>query len=428
MRSTTLLAVVVLSAVTASALDIAAMAGKAAGHLNTTHAYLKEHAGHAAGHAEAHVKGIAGEHMSNIADTIAGGHAALADHGHPALRPPPSSRTTQRYCATAKAAFASPAAFKACQIAVFAGGSFLKLRDAFAALDGVARVGIGYTGGFVADPTYEQVCAGKTGHSEAVMVFYDGNATTFQRLLPTLWETYRAETRGANAAFKNVYGAQFKLAVYVQNMKHAADVGESRKAFEANKTEAGEAVATMPRHDVVFGSDRRFFFENRSDADLTGVRDAAQAQTRTDIAEQDAAGVGNAHAARAGVHKRALALIEGMLRKPAAEPTAAPEEHLEDDDAAKKSKKKKVAHDEAEQAAGAEKEKGHDKSKDSVIMTADHEAGEQAGKAAAVKTLPAAGAAKKDAAEDGRAKADEALHKERHPAAHKSDLPGKKEE
>lgn len=72
--------------------------------------------------------------------------------------------------------------------AIFAGGCFWCMHAAFEQLDGVSKVVSGYTGGHVANPTYEQVSTGTTGHVEAIEVTYDPDQVTFTKLLEWFWD------------------------------------------------------------------------------------------------------------------------------------------------------------------------------------------------------------------------------------------------
>ncbi len=86
----------------------------------------------------------------------------------------------------AAAPAAEPPGTKA--VAIFAGGCFWCMEGPFDALDGVLSTTSGYTGGELAEPTYEQVSAGGTGHAEAVQVVYDPSKLTYQQLLERFWQ------------------------------------------------------------------------------------------------------------------------------------------------------------------------------------------------------------------------------------------------
>ncbi|HVR14124.1 MAG TPA: peptide-methionine (S)-S-oxide reductase MsrA, partial [Gaiellaceae bacterium] len=71
--------------------------------------------------------------------------------------------------------------------ATFAGGCFWCMEPPFDALDGVVSTTSGYTGGHTANPTYEQVSAGGTGHAESVEIVYDPSRVTYAKLLDVFW-------------------------------------------------------------------------------------------------------------------------------------------------------------------------------------------------------------------------------------------------
>ena len=72
--------------------------------------------------------------------------------------------------------------------AIFAGGCFWCMVEPFDTVDGVEKVVSGYSGGHVANPTYEEVCSGKTGHTEAVEITYDPSKISYEELLNYYWQ------------------------------------------------------------------------------------------------------------------------------------------------------------------------------------------------------------------------------------------------
>ena len=73
------------------------------------------------------------------------------------------------------------------ETAIFAGGCFWCMVEPFETLPGISKVRSGYTGGFVDNPTYEQVKAHKTGHTEAVKVWFDTDIVTYKNLADLYW-------------------------------------------------------------------------------------------------------------------------------------------------------------------------------------------------------------------------------------------------
>ncbi|OPZ85900.1 MAG: Peptide methionine sulfoxide reductase MsrA [bacterium ADurb.Bin429] len=87
--------------------------------------------------------------------------------------------------------------------AIFGAGCFWGVEEAFRTLPGVVKTRAGYTGGTTEHPTYEQVCAGVTGHTEAVEVTYDPAHVTYDELLRVFWKAHDP-TRHKKAQYKSV--------------------------------------------------------------------------------------------------------------------------------------------------------------------------------------------------------------------------------
>jgi peptide-methionine (S)-S-oxide reductase len=107
------------------------------------------------------------------------------------------------------------------QVAVFAGGCFWCTEAVFSVLRGVMSVSPGYAGGTVADPTYEQVCTGRTGHAEAVRVTFDPAVIGYDDLLTVFFATHDPTTLNQQG---NDIGTQYRSAVF------AADEEQAKRA------------------------------------------------------------------------------------------------------------------------------------------------------------------------------------------------------
>jgi peptide-methionine (S)-S-oxide reductase len=116
--------------------------------------------------------------------------------------------------------------------AYFAGGCFWCMEEAFEKVEGVLSATSGYMGGKVANPTYEEVSAGRTGHAESVEVVYDPSKVSYQKLLDAFWHNVDPVT--PNAQFCD-HGSQYRSAIFFQSddEKHASDA--SKQAIEQSK-------------------------------------------------------------------------------------------------------------------------------------------------------------------------------------------------
>ncbi|MBM4138026.1 MAG: peptide-methionine (S)-S-oxide reductase MsrA [Nitrospira sp.] len=116
--------------------------------------------------------------------------------------------------------------------AYFAGGCFWCMEEAFEQVEGVVIVVSGYMGGTVANPRYEQVSGGSTGHAESVEVSYDPAKVSYQKLLDAFWRNVDPIT--PNAQFCD-HGNQYRSAVFYATDEEQRLSEESRAAIERSK-------------------------------------------------------------------------------------------------------------------------------------------------------------------------------------------------
>lgn len=126
--------------------------------------------------------------------------------------------------------------------AVFAGGCFWCVEEAFDALPGVVATTSGYTGGTVDKPTYQQVTAGGTGHFEAVKVDYDPGQVSYEQLLDTFWKNVDPFDSAGQFCDK---GESYLSAVFVGNDEERR-LAESGKEEIAAKFDMPVATAILP--------------------------------------------------------------------------------------------------------------------------------------------------------------------------------------
>lgn len=113
--------------------------------------------------------------------------------------------------------------------AVFAGGCFWCVEEAFDAAAGVISTTSGYTGGRVANPTYEQVSAGGTGHVEVVRVIFDPFTVSYSQLLEVFWRNVDPLTPNQQFCDR---GAQYRSAIFVQDAEQRRLAEASKRALE----------------------------------------------------------------------------------------------------------------------------------------------------------------------------------------------------
>jgi peptide-methionine (S)-S-oxide reductase len=114
--------------------------------------------------------------------------------------------------------------------AIFALGCFWGAEKLFWKIPGVWVTAVGYVAGQTPNPTYEEVCSGRSGHTEAVLVVYDPKQVTYQELLKTFWEGHDP-TQGMRQG--NDIGTQYRSGIYVYNAAQRAAAEASKKDYEA---------------------------------------------------------------------------------------------------------------------------------------------------------------------------------------------------
>ena len=112
--------------------------------------------------------------------------------------------------------------------AVFAMGCFWGVERVFWQIPGVWVTAVGYVNGITPNPTYEEVCTGRTGHTEAVLVVFDPRQVTYEQLLKAFWENHDP-TQGMRQC--NDIGTQYRSGVYGLNAAQLSAAEASREAY-----------------------------------------------------------------------------------------------------------------------------------------------------------------------------------------------------
>jgi peptide-methionine (S)-S-oxide reductase len=127
------------------------------------------------------------------------------------------------------------------EIAEFALGCFWGAERKFWQVKGVISTSVGYQGGFTPNPTYEEVCSGRTGHAEAVRVVFDPAVVSYRDLLRVFWEAHDP-TQGMRQG--NDVGTQYRSAIFWHSADQRAAAEESATAYQRRLADAGYGPIT----------------------------------------------------------------------------------------------------------------------------------------------------------------------------------------
>ena len=124
------------------------------------------------------------------------------------------------------------------QKATFAAGCFWGVEHSFREVEGVSDAVSGYTGGTAENPTYKQVCTGKTGHAEAVEVTFDPDVVSYEQLLALFWSIHNPTTRDRQGWD---IGSQYRSAIFFHSEEQRQAAEASR---DAAQTHLGKPIVT----------------------------------------------------------------------------------------------------------------------------------------------------------------------------------------
>ncbi len=126
-----------------------------------------------------------------------------------------------------------------CEQALFALGCFWGAERKFWQQEGVYTTAVGYAGGATKNATYQEVCSGRTGHTEVVLAAYDPASVPFELLLQLFWESHDP-TQGMRQG--NDVGTQYRSAIFVENTEQLEKAEQSRRIYQEQLTVAGYGV------------------------------------------------------------------------------------------------------------------------------------------------------------------------------------------
>lgn len=139
--------------------------------------------------------------------------------------------------------------------AIFGMGCFWGVERLFWRLPGVWMTAVGYAAGGTPNPTYQEVCTGRTGHNEVVLVTFDPDEISFEALLKAFWEGHDP-TQGMRQG--NDHGTQYRSGIYTFTPEQAAAAEASKAAYQASLTEAGLGPITteiLPAPEFFYAED-----------------------------------------------------------------------------------------------------------------------------------------------------------------------------
>ena len=150
----------------------------------------------------------------------------------------------------------------------FAAGCFWGVEEAFRQVKGVVSTAVGYTGGSFKDPTYKDVCSGKTGHAEAVEIEYDPSRVSYEELLSVFWENHDPTT--LNRQGPDI-GTQYRSAIFFHTPEQrSAAVASKEKLQKSGRYRSPIATEITPASQFYGAEDyHQQYFEKRGSAHRT---------------------------------------------------------------------------------------------------------------------------------------------------------------
>ncbi|QTJ42731.1 peptide-methionine (S)-S-oxide reductase MsrA [Dolosigranulum pigrum] len=154
--------------------------------------------------------------------------------------------------------------------AVFAGGCFWCMVKPFDSLDGIEQVLSGYTGGHVENPTYEEVCSGTTGHTEAVEITYDPSKMSYEELVNIYWQ--QTDPTDASGQFAD-RGDSYRPVIFYENAEEKAIAEQSKRELDASGRFTKPIVVSIEEKETFYpAEDYHQDFYKKNNAHYTRYR------------------------------------------------------------------------------------------------------------------------------------------------------------
>jgi peptide-methionine (S)-S-oxide reductase len=150
------------------------------------------------------------------------------------------------------------------KIAIFGGGCFWCTEAIFSQLKGVKKVISGFSGGTVPNPTYREVCTGKTGHAECIQITYNPEEISYPELLEVFWDTHDPTTlnrQGADA------GTQYRSVIFYTDEEQKKQAIEYKERLEKEKIWDKPIVTEITKFDKFYSAEayHQEYYENNPD-------------------------------------------------------------------------------------------------------------------------------------------------------------------
>jgi peptide-methionine (S)-S-oxide reductase len=156
------------------------------------------------------------------------------------------------------------------ETATFGGGCFWCMEAVFERIPGVKSVVSGYAGGHVANPTYEMVCTGLTGHAEVIQIEYDPSIITFDKLLKFFWSSHDPTTLNSQGPD---FGTQYRSIILYHDEDQKKTAQKQYRELMAHRAHRSPIVTELVPFTEFYPADayHQDYFRNHSDSDYSQI-------------------------------------------------------------------------------------------------------------------------------------------------------------